>query len=180
MKKFFAISLALVMVLALSVTCFAAYTPTMDALADTATKDVTVTYVAGGTSAEIYAVDVVFDDMSFTYTAASEGTWDPSTHTYKDIDAAEWNKTSAAITVTNHSNVAIDVTVSYEKADGYTGAVAPSITNGEFELARATAGSEFAAAPTATATLNIGAGVPVSGNENLTIGTITVAIAAAA
>lgn len=179
MKKFFALALALALTLALAVTCFAAYTPTMDALSDEATQNVKVTYVAGGTSAEIYAVDVVFDEMNFTYTAASEGTWDPETHTYKNIDAAEWNKTSANIKVTNHSNVALDVTVSYAKDAGYTGAVAPSITNGEFELARATEGSDFADAPTATATLNIGAGVPVAGNENLKIGTVTVTIAAA-
>ena len=179
MKKFFALALALVLTCALAVTCFAEYTPTMDALTDSATNDVKVTYVAGGTSAEIYAVDVVFDEMNFTYTAASEGTWDPETHTYKNIEEAKWNKTSAAIKVTNHSNVALDVTVTYAKAATYEGAVTPTISNGEFELARATAGSEFAAAPTATATLNIGAGVPVSGNTNLTIGTVTVAIAAA-
>lgn len=61
---------------------------------------------------EVISVDVSWDAMEFTYTPASAGTWDPSTHTYTDGTAeGSWDSEKNAITVTNHSNV--DVTASF-------------------------------------------------------------------
>ena len=173
MKKLFALALALVLTFALAVTCFAANDIT--SIGGTATNDVNVTYVAGGTSATVYGVDVVFDDMTFTYTAESEGTWDPDTHTYVDIDEAEWNKTSANIKVTNHSNTAVAVTVSYANVADYEGDVDISVSNGTFTLASAV-GTEKAAAPNNTAVLNV-SGAAASTDNNTKIGTVTVTIA---
>ena len=177
MKKFFALALALALTLALSVTCFAANAE-LDALGEKATNDVNVTYQAGGTSATVYGVDVVFDDMSFTYTAASQGTWDPDSHTYKDIEAATWNKTSANIKVTNHSNAAVAVAVTYANVQGYEGAVEASISNGTFTLNSAV-DTTTANAPTNTAVLNI-SGAAASTDNNTKIGTVTVTISAPA
>ena len=174
MKKLFALALALVLSCTLAVTCFAA---NITALGDTATNDVNVTYQAGDTSAIVYGVDVVFDDMSFTYTAASQGTWDPDTHTYVDIDQVTWNKTSANIKVTNHSNAAVAVAVTYANVQGYEGAVEASISNGTFTLDSAV-DTAVAEAPSKTAVLNIG-GAAAATDNNTKIGTVTVTIAAA-
>ena len=175
MKKFFALALALALTLALAVTCFAAVEAEIEAIDGTATNDVNVTYQAGGTSATVYGVDVVFDDMTFTYTAASQGTWDPDSHTYKDIAGATWSKTSANIKVTNHSNAAVAVTVSYANVQDYEGDVEASISNGTFTLDSAV-GTQTAAAPNNTAVLNI-SGAAASTDNNTKIGTVTVTIA---
>ena len=175
MKKFFALALALVLTCTLAVTCFAADAK-LDALGETATNDVNVTYQAGGTSATVYGVDVVFDDMTFTYTAASQGTWDPDSHTYKDIDAATWSKTSANVTVTNHSNAAVAVAVTYANVQDYEGEVEIAVTNGSFTLESAV-GTALNAAPTNTAVVNI-SGDAASTDNNTKIGTVTVTISA--
>lgn len=113
MKKFFALALALVMICALSVTCFAAIGRDGTG-SETAT--VKANYTAGALSADVYGVDVKFGDMTFTYTAQGQGTWDPADHTYKNLPDATWvgnTNTSGDVTVTNHSNVDINVTVAY-------------------------------------------------------------------
>ena len=53
--------------------------------------DVYVTYQEGESSATIYSVDIVWESMEFTYTAASEGTWNPSTHTFIGVEGASWS-----------------------------------------------------------------------------------------
>ena len=40
------------------------------------------TYQPGGSGAVVYSVDIAWTDMSFTYTGAGEGTWNPETHQY--------------------------------------------------------------------------------------------------
>ena len=172
MKKILVLSLAIVMLFAMATTSFAATADTTTP----ATNNVTATYVAGGTSAKIYSVDVQFDAMSFTYTGASQGTWNPATHNYDDIDEATWGSaTTANIVVTNHSNAAVAVTVSYAKAQDYTGSVTATISNGTFDLDSAV-DTTYANAPSKTATLTIGG---TATNEAATlVGTVTVAIAA--
>ena len=173
MKKLFALALALVLTFALAVTCFAATANTTTP----ATGAVKATYTAGATDDDkVYSVDVTFGDMNFTYTDTATGAWDPATHTYPDTTPAAWDKTTAEITVKNHSNAAVAVTVSYAKDAGYTGAVTGNITNGSFDLATAV-GTAVENAPSATATLTI-SGAPVDGVDNTTIGTVTVSIAA--
>ena len=173
MKKLFALALALVLTFALAVTCFAATANT----STPATNAVKATYKAGTSSdTTVYSVDVTFGDMNFTYTDKSTGTWDPATHSYPDTVAAKWDKTTAEITVKNHSNAAVAVTVSYAKDAGYTGEVTGNITNGSFDLATAV-NTAVENAPSATATLTI-SGTPVDGVDNTTIGTVTVSIAA--
>ena len=78
MKKTLSIILALVIALSLSVTAFAA---TNDGTSDT---EITVngSFVSGTAADEKISVDIVWDAMDFTYTAASQGTWNPVTHTY--------------------------------------------------------------------------------------------------
>ena len=171
MKKFFALALALVLTAAMAVTCFAA---DITALGGTKTETVKVQYNEGGTSAIVYGVDVVFDEMTFTYTAASQGTWNPDTHSYEDVAQATWNKTSANVKVTNHSNAPIAASVVYD-AGTYEGGVVVAVENGSFTLDSAT-GTAYAAAPNKTAIVKV-SGDAAKGES--VVGTITVSIAAA-
>ena len=137
------------------------------------------TYTPGTAADEIISVDIVWDAMDFTYTAASQGTWNPATHAYDGATAGGWSDNTPAITVTNHSNVAVNATL------GFTADVAGVVgtfteasgTANDSVLELATAeGTEVANAPTATANFGIsGAAIDV----DKTLGTITVTIAKA-
>ena len=174
MKKTLSIILALVIALSLSVTAFAAETNE-----GSSPTDITVngTYVPGTTGAEQISVDIVWDAMDFTYTGASQGTWNPATHAYDGATAGGWSDNTPGITVKNHSNVAVNATLGF-KADvaGVVGTFTePSGTANDKVLELATAeGTEVSAAPTATANFGI-SGAAIDADK--TLGTITVTIA---
>ena len=175
MKKLFATLLAVAMLAYLSVTAFAAEntgaTPT----------EITVngTYTPGAMADEKISVDIAWDAMDFTYTGASQGTWNPVTHTYDGATEGSWSDNTPAITVTNHSNVAINATLDFTPAvDGVVGTfteVSGTENDNILELATAE-GTTLENAPTATANFGI-SGAAIDADK--TLGTITVAIAKA-
>lgn len=73
-------------------------------------------YVAGTSAGTIIAVDVTWEDMTFTYTDGDK-TWNPDTHKY-DTTEGSWGEepTDAvrSITVTNHSNAQIKALYSFK------------------------------------------------------------------
>ena len=81
--------------------------------------DVKGTYQAGSSGAVVYSVDIAWTDMSFTYTGAGEGTWDPETHQYSGSSEGAWTASDDSITVTNHSNAAVKATAKFEADSGY-------------------------------------------------------------
>ena len=178
MKKIFALILAVMMIATMSVTAFAAELDA-DKVTGDKSKDVTAYYVAGQSTGPVYMVDIAWGSMEFTYTAASEGTWNPESHTYDGVTAAGWTYAENAnkVTVTNHSNAAVSVAITESNlAEG----VAFDWDKDNFTLASADNGQG-----------ENGAGKPVSdsaeltvsgdlakpeNNEKVTIGTITVTI----
>ena len=173
MKKLLSVILALVMALSLSVTAFAA---TNDGTQDT---EITVngTYTPGTTADEIISADIAWDAMDFTYTGASQGTWNPVTHAYEGAIEGGWSNNTPAITVTNHSNVAVNATLGFTaNVTGVVGTFTEaSGTENDNILNLATAeGTEVANAPTATANFGI-SGAAIDADK--TLGTITVTIA---
>lgn len=148
---------------------------------DTDVRNIIITgvYRSGTAADEKISVDIVWDAMDFTYTAPSQGTWNPVTHTYDGATAGGWSDNTPAITVTNHSNVAVNATLGFT-AD-VTGVIGTfteaSGTENDNILNLATAeGTEVANAPTATANFGI-SGAAIDANK--TLGTITVSIAKA-
>ena len=140
--------------------------------------DVKGTYRAGssGDGDVVYSVDIAWTDMSFTYTGAGEGTWDPETHQYSGSSEGAWTASNDSITVTNHSNAAVKATASYQAETGYE---STTMTFGNNEATVATAvGTEVASAPSATITVTPSGTLAQSANGGK-IGTITVSIAAA-
>ena len=173
MKKTLSIILALVLALSLSVTAFAAENN------GTSSTDITVngTYIPNTSSAdETISVDIVWEAMDFTYTGASQGTWNPATHTYDGATEGGWSDNTPAVTVTNHSNVAVNATLGFT-ADvaGVVGTfteASGTANDGVLELATAD-GTTVENAPTATANFGI-SGTAIDANQQL--GTITVTI----
>ena len=130
-----------------------------------------------GTADEIISVDVAWEAMDFTYTGASQGTWNPVTHTYEGATEGGWSNNTPAITVTNHSNVAVNATLGFTaNVTGVVGTFTEaSGTENDNILNLATAeGTEVANAPTATANFGI-SGAAIDADK--TLGTITVTIA---
>lgn len=172
LKKITALLATSALVLTMSTTAFAASSIT--SVDGSATAEVKGTYQAGGSGATVYSVDITWDEMSFTYTAAGEGTWNPDTHEYDGGSEASWSG-SKNIVVTNHSNAAVTATASY-KAD--TNYASTSMTFGNNGATVATAvDTQVNEAPKATITVTPGGSLPESTNGK--IGTITVNIAAA-
>lgn len=162
MKKVLSFLLILAMVLSLSLTAFA---ETTNNGTSATTIDVSGTYAP----AKKISVTVAWDDMNFTYTASG---WDPNTHRY--TGNGSWSTDTKTITVTNHSDVAVNATLGFtpEADSNVTGA----FTNGS-TLSLATAvGTTFENAPTASAEFGISGGAIT---ESKKIGTITVTIQAA-
>ena len=156
MKKIFAVLLAALMLMSLSVTAFAAELPA-DATDDAKSKDVTAEYVGATPSAVVHKVDIEWGSMEFTYTAASEGTWDPESHTYTGATEAKWTYTEGAneVKVTNHSNAAVTVDIANSNVtEGIT------FTWDKTSLALATADN---------ATVEGGAGTPTTDTAKLTV-----------
>ena len=144
----------------------------------TQVREITITgvYQAGTAADEKISVDIVWEAMDFTYTAPSQGTWNPATHAYEGATEGGWSDNTPTITVKNHSNVAVNATL------GFTPDVAGVI--GTFTEASGTAndnvlelataeGTEVENAPTATANFGI-SGAAIDADK--TLGTITVTI----
>lgn len=175
MKKIFSILLAVMMIAAMSVTAFAAELPE-NATDDAKSKDVTANYVAGESVGTVYKVDIEWGSMEFTYTAASEGTWDPESHTYDGATAASWACVDGAdkIEVTNHSNAAVVVDITNSNV---TDGITLTWDDASLELATADNGVDGAAGTptTATATLTV-SGTLAETTAKVTIGTVTLTL----
>lgn len=99
---------------------------TINSIGGTQPESIKGTYVAGAPSATVYEVDVTWGSMEFTYTDASQGTWNPSTHAYENPTAAAWScgDGANAITVTNHSNAGITAQLSFAADSEHSGITA--------------------------------------------------------
>lgn len=179
MKKILSLILALALVMSLGIPAFAAgNTATANGAGDQ-TITVTGTYTAGQTGAAKVSVEIAWDAMTFTYTGAAEGTWNPGTHEYDDSVEAGWSEETATITVTNHSNVGVNARLIFATElagiEGTFTETSGTANDSKLELATAV-GTEVDDAPTASAEFGI-SGAAIT--EDKTLGTITVAIAAA-
>ena len=119
-----------------------------------------------GEPGQIISVDITWGDLSFTY---SDGTWNPSIHTY---DGAGWNvdeEGGNSIKVENTGNTDVNVTYDYITVEnGITG----SFTDGENPV------SAPVSLPVngSSAVYLILAGKPEKELEKATIGSVTVTI----
>lgn len=161
MKKFVSLALALVMVLALSVTVFAA--PAVD----NAEKVVTATFEEGTDETVVYSVVLEWAVGNFKYTKGDK-VWNTTDREYKSVANGEWSGTGSA-TLTNSSNAAVTMTAAVEsdyiEVDGAATAVAATAV-----------GTAGGAAPTAVVNFKVKDGAAaITGPTE--IATITVTLA---
>lgn len=120
MKKTIAIILAALMLTTLSLPAFAATDLSTNPAKGNPAGDYSINvagkFTASGAADTVISADIKWNNMSFTYTAGSTGTWNPDTHAYDNSTNGSWSTGKADITVTNHSNSAIDATVAFTSA----------------------------------------------------------------
>lgn len=114
--------------------------------------DVMASYETVSVAPASYSVDLTWSDMTFTYTRKDTHIWNPADHSYRTGSSGSWDKTEAKITVTNHSNVDVQVTITYTPVaeTGITGIM----RNGSGILRAGTQG-DYENADSMTATLVI-------------------------
>ena len=150
---------------------------TMSAPGESQEIDVRAKYNNTATVPDVYSVDIVWDDMVFTYLEEGTLNWNAEEHIYEDNTTEGWDKTSAGVKVTNHSNVPVNVLFSYSPMESYGVTSVLSNTEAPVELAAGEENNvENAASTEATLTVS---GVPnqMLTSDGIVIGTITIEIA---
>lgn len=119
MKKIIPVILAVLLVVGMCTVSVSAFTiggadgiPAGSASTPIGSSEADVSISAGGTTVNVYAVDITFGDMSFTY--GTETKWNPNTHKYEVVDdgAAVWLPTGTPnIEIDNHSDLPIDYAI---------------------------------------------------------------------
>ena len=151
MKKLLAIMLALVITLALAVTCFA---EAVTASGGSATGNVKVTYQP----TVIYGVDVAFGSMDFTY-----------------YGTGDWIADGNSLTVTNHTNAKVNVALTYTASADFNGITGSFGDNASFQLESAV-NKDVAAADSKEATLTLNGELAPDVTATTSIGKVVVAI----
>lgn len=126
MKKFASLILALAMTFSMCISANAEILNNSKLTSDT--QNVNVSVLNGTSTGTVYHVVVEWTNLDFTYQKQGDGTWDPSTHTYRDVTENGWvdgTETTVTregvITVINHSNSAVNIEATAQDVrDGYT------------------------------------------------------------
>ena len=149
MKKLLAILLVMTLVLSSMSVAFAGSHGSVPNEGTTESKDINViVYPQVANGQVIYRIDVAWGNLDFRYDIGNQGVWLPNEHKYDDTTGAKWVNSSANVSVTNHSNAAVNV-----KAELPTDAVVADLVAEygiELNLTDITTGSAVAANVNAT------------------------------
>ena len=172
MKKLVSLVLALPLVLALSVTAFAAET-TIEAVGEQ-DIDVQAMYQDSTVTGNVYSVDIAWGTMQFTFTESGSKTWNPNNHSYTENTTTGWTASGNTVTVTNHSNVGVTASFGFEALTAYNTVI------GSFDVAsKALAAGVvdgYDDAESVTAKLTLAGTLAESVTSFTKVGTITVTI----
>ncbi len=174
MKKIFACLIALMLVCSLALAVSAG---TIDNNTGNESKKVTIKINDSNTPATVYSVDILWGNTDFTYDFGTGSVWDPDTHTYVGGTQAGWDHDSATVSVTNHSNAAVNLTVGFNGTEKTVTNNGITSTVSSVSLVLATAeGTSLSSAPSTSFTVSV-SGTPTVSSEFI-LGTIIIAIAA--
>ncbi len=116
MRKLFAISIAAALAMLTGVAVFAESSEKTIGGNESQSINVIAKRTDTTENNVVYSVDMKWEDMTFTYHEKSTRVWNPTDHTYSEEITGEWDKNTAAILVTNHSNADVKVGFVYKTA----------------------------------------------------------------
>lgn len=183
MKKFLLIALAVVMMMTLAISAFAAET-VVDGNFTPVKGEVTVNYKEDVTET-VYYVTVEWEDLAFEYVGET-WRWIAQEYRYERVKEGSWVDDTKEITVTNYSNAAVTVTaalsdevvsdtavVELDKQTFDLESAAPDLANLDNSDKESLKGTPKEDKFTITAS-----GAPAVGANNVKIATLTVTVAA--
>ena len=137
-------------------------------------QDLSVNFTEVTTAGTVYSLDMIWEnsDLSFDYVAGTQGAWNPADHTYAETSDAGWEDDDLKVTVVNHSNAAVKVSMAITDGNAEDGLTVTSDKNTE-TLATAE-GTTRDNAPKVEYTLTID-GVPTESVTKVATATITFA-----
>ena len=177
MRKISAVFIVLLLIFSFNLSAIAASGTVSGAGTGDTNIDINAKYSNLVEKSSNVSVDISWGAMEFTYTVSGTQDWDPDEHKYTDNTTAVWTASGNDIEVVNHSNKAIEATLSFESAvNGINGAFTESsgTANDGILSLPAAENTEASSAPSATALFNITSGSITADGK---IGTITVSIA---
>lgn len=96
------------------------------------TADVPVTFQigTGGDITHVYALSFTPEKLTFTYGTGVSYIWDPETQKYemRDAGTTPWTANANTITVTNYSDLSVEVSAAFVKDAGVTADITTTIT----------------------------------------------------
>ena len=116
MRKLFAIGIAAALALSTGVVVFAESSEKTIGGNESQSINVIAKRTDTTENNVVYSVDMKWDDMTFTYHEKSTRVWNPTDHTYSEKIIGGWDKNTADILVTNHSNADVKVGFVYQTA----------------------------------------------------------------
>lgn len=182
MRKLFAIGIAAALALSTGVVVFAESSEKTIGGNESQSINVIAKRTDTTENNVVYSVDMKWDDMTFTYHEKSTRVWNPTDHTYSEKIIGGWDKNTADILVTNHSNANVGYTLSCEvdskySDDFYLGTSKDSMlgsTTGTLNTAENTAVDN---APSTQLTIYPGGSLP-AGTNDANVATLTITIGA--
>lgn len=106
MKKIWTMFLVMLLICSMATPAFALGNGGSEA------KDITIKVVNGLTTPDVYYVVVSWESLAFQYDlGGGENQWDAENHSYSMVgrNSEKWVDNTSNITVTNHSNVAVNI-----------------------------------------------------------------------
>lgn len=101
----------------------------------TGSVDVKISTGDAGKTTSVYAVSIDTTELSFSYGGATSHIWNPEKQQYVIVKETgtpdKWNSDAPTITITNYSDLPIDVEALFEKAVGITDPITASFTDSD-------------------------------------------------
>ena len=126
---------------------------------------------------EFITVNITWGALEYTYTDASEGTWNPKTHSFENATEAGWVSNAEGgdkITVTSESNVVVTVGFDYTNASGVT--VNGAFTDGTSPITKPVPVDKGDTTPQSVVAYLKLEGKPDENIDKTTLGTVTITI----
>lgn len=182
-----AMALLLALILALSVSAGALAAPGTGLRGEQNNVTVVVKGV-NGDPAVVYHVVIAWDALTFTYDFGEQSSvWDTTNHQYQTTTGTVgWDKTTANITITNHSNAAVNYAASFASSSSTSSVTVDGVTatlgtpSGNVDTADQAPYRGTTNAPGKTVTVTISDTAPTTKqNRTFEVGTIYLTISAA-